>query len=179
MHRAHSAHNRCCFARALIFAHLASSAGRALLLSTADDASPSGPSVRLANFGFSLVGDGSARANASPEDLAASARADCRALGLALAELLFGALSLEGPGPRTSAEALQRVFFDIFSRDWGAIASFCAEEAAWAPPCALLSARNGAGWALLAALLDDETYSADAERVLSAAAELLEAVRVE
>jgi hypothetical protein len=170
-------------------------AGRALLLSTADDTAPRGAAVRLANFGFAVVGGAAAAAAAPPPSydpddpdaavddpaaaLAVAARADCSALGLALAELVFDALSLEGPGPRTGADALRRLFFDIFARDWGAIANFCAEEPAWAPAVALLGARGGAGWALLAALLDDETYSADADAVAAAAAALEEAVRVE
>ncbi len=168
---------------------------RALLLSTADDASPNGATVRLANFGFSVVGGPTAAprqsadrdtpdADAEAADdaaaaLAAAAQSDCRALGLALAELVFAALSLEGPGPRTAAPALARIFDDIFARDWRAIAAFCAEEPAWGPPCALLGARGGAGWALLAALTEEDTYSADAPRVLAAAAQLAEAVRVD
>jgi hypothetical protein len=90
-------------------------AGRALLLNTADDTALRGAAVRLANFGFAVMGGAAAAAAAPPPSydpddpdaavddpaaaLAAAARADCSALGLALAELFFDALSLEGAGP--------------------------------------------------------------------------------
>ena len=137
--------------------------------------------MRLANFGFAVTGDSPSNADedAAAEDLASAAQRDCRALGGALAELIFSALSREGPTPRTGADALRRTFVDVFARDWAAVAAFCGEEPAWAPACGLLAASGGAGWALLAALFDDDTYSADADGVLAAAAALEDAVRVE
>ncbi len=147
--------------------------------------------MRLANFGFAVTGAAPAASDASSSSdnaeaaeaasvaLAEAARGDCRALGLAIAELVFSALSLEGPGERTSAEALGRLLLDVFAGDVAAAAAFAQEEPAWAPACALLSAGDGAGWRLVAALLDQRTYSADADDVAAAADAFLQVVRVE
>ena len=141
--------------------------------------------MRLANFGFAVVGAGSpAAADAEAAEVAAAAlaeaaRGDCRALGLAIAELVFAALSLEGPSERTSAAALGRLMLDVFAGDVAAAAAFAQEEPAWAPPCALLAAGQGAGWRLVSALVDPRTYSADADEVSAVADAFLEVVRVE
>lgn len=141
--------------------------------------------MRLANFGFAVTGAASGASSSSDDTeaataaLAEAARGDCRALGLAIAELVFSALSLEGPGERTSAEALGRLLLDVFAGDVAAGAAFAQEEPAWAPACALLAAADGAGWRLVAALLDQRTYSADADDVAAAAEAFLQVVRVE
>ena len=147
--------------------------------------------MRLANFGFAVTGatppdtgiasssDNAEAAEAASAALAEAARGDCRSLGLAIAELVFSALSLEGPGERTSAEALGRLLLDVFAGDVAAASAFAQEEPAWAPACALLSAADGAGWRLIAALLDQRTYSADADDVADAAEAFLQVVRVE
>lgn len=173
--------------------HCGRSLARALLLSTADDAAPGGPGVRLANFGFAVTGaaatapqqaaarsdddgDGSDDDDDAAAALAEAARSDCRALGLAV----FSPLSLEGSqSERTSAAALGRLVLDVFGGDVAAASAFAAEEGAWGPPCALLAAGDAAGWRLVAALLDDRTYSADAEEVAAAAAAFLQVVSVE
>ena len=148
-------------------------AARAFLIDTSEDAAPRGPRVRLANFGFAVVGSDDPNDVAAAGALARAARADCAALGLALAELFFQSLSLEGPGPRTEAAALRRLLYDVFARDWTALIAFCDAEPAWAPAVALLSAGRDAGWRLLAALLDDDTYSADARTVTAPAGALM------
>jgi hypothetical protein len=68
---------------------------------------------------------------------------------------------------------------DVFAGDVAAAAAFAQEEPSWAPPCALLAAGQGAGWALVAELIDARTYSADADEVTAAADAFLEVVRVE
>ena len=139
----------------------------------------------MANFGFAVVGaatpaaEDAEAAESAAAALAEAARGDCRALGIAIVELVFAALSLEGPGERTSAAALGRLVLDVFSGDVAAAAAFAQEEPAWAPPCALLAAGQGAGWSLVSALIDSRTYSADADEVTAAADAFLEVVRVE
>lgn len=153
--------------------------------------------MRLANFGFAVTGaapTASRQAAARSDDddggadgdddaataLAEAARSDCRALGLAVLELVFSSLSLEGAqSERTSAAALGRLVLDVFAGDVAAASAFAAEEGAWGPPCALLAAGDAAGWRLVAALLDERTYSADADEVAAAAAALLQVVSVE
>ena len=159
-----------------------------ILLSTQEDAAaqlaPDGtrgslaPVVRLSNLGFACVGHTNSDAEALMV-LADVAQADCRALGCAIAECVFSALSSEGPGPRTSAAALRRLFDDIFQREWDAILAFCTEEPAWSEPCALLARGGGAGWALIAALWDDGTYSGDAQTVIQAREAWLAAVEAD
>jgi len=151
--------------------------------------------VRVANFGFAVVGsDDEAQSADEQQALADAAQRDCVALGVSIAEAVFGALStevrriqracdgrvlslphiyttrcalcLQGPGPRTSGDAMRRLFIDIFARDWAAIQSYCADEPAWT---AAVDALQPSGWALLQALLEVDTYSGDDSRVTAAA----------
>jgi hypothetical protein len=66
-----------------------------------------------------------------------------------------------------------RVFDTIFSRDWDAIATYCADDPSWGRVVDVLAL---GGWELLTALLEVDTFSADDTRVETAAKRWLEAV---
>lgn len=59
-------------------------------MSTYDENFPAGPSVRLSNFGFSVVGN-----EENGDELAEAARADMKAMGGVIAQLVFTALASE------------------------------------------------------------------------------------
>lgn len=66
-----------------------------------------------------------------------------------------------------------RVIDTIFSRDWDAIAAYCADDPSWGRVVDVLAL---GGWELLQALLEVDTFSADDVRVATAAQRWLEAV---
>jgi len=155
------------------------------LFSTLDEAAYSAgdaplPLVRLSNLGCSVVGfgpggDADADGMDRAEELAEAAQRDCRALAACIASLIFTALgggAGGGAGGRASAAAMRRLFLDVFAGDWAAARAYCEADADWEQACSLLSAEREAGWngwALLALLLDGETYSADAQTILRVA----------
>lgn len=115
-----------------------------------------------------------------PEDhpLLTAQREDLRALAVTLLETVFSALAVEatevctvpeeiigrtGGGGQdfdleaicrdTSAEAFQRLLFDVFGSDVRAFRRYAAQEAGWEAPVALLDEDRRAGWLLLDALI--------------------------
>jgi len=160
-----------------------------LLLSGGDGmdvaTSPAPLVVRLSNLGCAVVGfgpggDAGADELDRAEELAEAAQADCRSLASVLASLVFTAMGEGGEeAQRASPAAMRRLFLDIFAGDWAAAKAYCEEEESWADACDLLSTEQEAGWngwALLALLLDGETYSADAPQLTRVAERWLAAV---
>ena len=160
-----------------------------LLLSGGDGvdvaSSPAPLVVRLSNLGCAVVGfgpggDAGADGLDRAEELAEAAQADCRSLASVLASLVFTAMGEgEGEAQRASPAAMRRLFLDIFAGDWAAARAYCEEEESWAEACDLLSCEQAPGWngwALLALLLDVETYSADAPQLTRVAERWLAAV---
>lgn len=70
-----------------------------------------------------------------------------------LLECLLSALALSGPSPLTSAEAVQRLLCDVFSWSMPEFRQYCEDEPDWAVVVELLSQDGGAGWELIAALV--------------------------
>ncbi|GAB0495082.1 hypothetical protein MMPV_006379 [Pyropia vietnamensis] len=137
-----------------------------LLLNTGEERLASSLDVKVRDFGFArptaaATADPAALAAArgvagSVAGVAAAVRAaaeaeDIYALGVAAAELVFGALA--GVGPATSQAALVRLLEDVHGGDVDRVRAYMAEGEEWAPAVRFLDERDGGGWALLGRML--------------------------
>jgi hypothetical protein len=77
---------------------------------------------------------------------------------------------------------MRRLLLDIFAGDVGGLRSFCEADGEWEQACRLLAceaAPGWNGWALLAMLVDGETFSADAQTLTQLALRWRAAVAAE
>ena len=129
-----------------------------------------GDAARARQFGVDAADPRARAAFVTAEDLSAC--------GFVLAQLLLGALGDEpadgdaAPPPAREEAALQRVYEDTCLRDFARFRAVCKMEPRWRSATALLDREDGAGWALLEALLGARQRAAEvtpllAERQLS------------
>ena len=105
----------------------------AFSMSTLSDADADDLEVRLMNFGF---------ASSLTEE---TRRKDMRASAMVIAELVFSSLSKAGPRAHTSAQALRRLFEDVFLLDEKAAREYLMEEPEFVSAVELFEYRDGQG----------------------------------
>ena len=108
-------------------------------MSTLSDADADDLEVRLMNFGF---------ASSLTEE---TRQKDMRASAMVIAELVFSSLSKSGPSAQTSAQALRRLFEDVFLLDEKAAREYFMEEPEFVSAVEFFEYRDrqGDGWRLL------------------------------
>lgn len=122
--------------------------GSSFLLSSLDVRSANTLRTTISNFGFSRI-----RAGCSEEEWREAKRLDMEALGFTLAELILSSLSLEEKDVQATRSELERVYLEVFQRDFKSMKEYCQLEEKWEKAIELLDAREEAGWKVLGGLL--------------------------